>query len=227
VKTHVGELMLAYGTAGTDTAAASTPATSGVVHLMSLAPSGRFQTNDLSGTGGVANRSTAATSGTAFELGPYALSNGDRLYGAIQAVGPDLVFSTTQGSVTNIDQRGTLGGSTFHIPLGDTSPVPAAWITGAGGAGGSPLVYYYNGSTLLTPGSGGSSGTTVNKIRILSVTDQKISVADVSIPAGQQNQYQLSGGTTGAIDLVTGAAGGQNGFVRLMGWFYRSLGRER
>jgi hypothetical protein len=84
------------------------------------------------------------------------------LYGSIVAAGDHLYFATTKGTVTNIDSRGSLSGSTYSIDLGAASGSNRSTLTStAGGAGGTPLV----------------GKTTSGQIRVVTVTDQTINVS--------------------------------------------------
>ena len=108
--------------------------------------------------------SIASTKGLAKELTGYPqyVASGERLYGSITAAGDHLYFATTKGSVTNIDSRGSLSGSTYSVDLGAAiSSSRTALTTTAGGAGGTTLV------------ATNSSGQT----RVITVTDQTINVS--------------------------------------------------
>jgi len=95
---------------------------------------------------------------------PQYVASGERLYGSITAAGDHLYFATTKGSVTNIDSRGSLSGSTYSVDLGAAlSSSRTALTTTAGGAGGTTLV------------ATNSSGQT----RVITVTDQTINVSPV------------------------------------------------
>jgi hypothetical protein len=142
--------------------------------------------------------STATTKGLAKEITEYPqyVSSGERLYGSITAAGDHLFFATTSGTVTNIDSRGSLSGSTYNVNMGvSLASSRTALATTAGGAGGTVLV------------AKDSSGQT----KVITITDQKI---NVSSPSGTLNL------TAPSINGV-----GQTP-TNLIGWFLRSTGHE-
>ncbi len=227
-KSHAGELMLSYGTAGTDTVASidSSASISGVAHLISLSPTQRLLPSAATGALTSANATTASTSGAAFEVGPFALSNGERLYGAITALGQYLFFATTLGSVTDIDKRGSLGGNTYKLDLGAASLTAgvkldsstSGVITGLGGAGGAPLILYGAGSTY-----GGNVPSGLNGVKVITVTDQTVGVYTMSLSAAATADVI---NTKQQLGAVVGKAAGGTGTLRRFGWLWRTLGIE-
>jgi type IV pilus assembly protein PilY1 len=153
-----GQALLAYGTAGTDTvsglepapdatgAPCPTPCINGAVHLIPLAPPARYSVSDLLADsskmalvqqGGVVKADVTSY--------PMWLTNGERVYGSIVVAGDQLFFNTTQGSVSQLDQRGNLSGAAYRMNLSATSNPLWNYVTGngltkVGGAGGTPLV---------------------------------------------------------------------------------------
>lgn len=161
LQAYQGRPMIAYGTAGTDTVASiKTPAgqlVNGAVHLVPLDATGRYQPTDLRGN--PALQSQVATNGVGKEAAgfPLLLTGGERLYGRIVvasggsgtlplslpsvlppsgAVGDQLFFATTTGTVTDIDQRIGLSGSTRQVDLKASTAGTMVQLASAGGAGG-------------------------------------------------------------------------------------------
>src|SRR5205807_3190511 len=129
------------GTAGTDSVSSLSYVVTGSVHLFPLSYTGRLQASDILGP--PVNTSVAKTKGLAKELSGYPqyVATGERLYGSIVAAGDHLYFATTKGTVTNIDNRGSLSGSTYGIDLGAAAGSNRSPLTSsAGGAGGPPPV---------------------------------------------------------------------------------------
>jgi len=161
---YVGQVMLAYGTAGTDSVASvSSPQVSGAVHLLPVGISMRDTVPDLlTGSQAPAKLVHAAAKGVVYEAGlnkdgtgtamfPQALSSGNRVYGSI-AVDQNgrLFFGTTNGSVTDIDSRGALTGSLYQINTAATSGNALSTFGGAvGGVGGSLGVGYNSSGQLI------------------------------------------------------------------------------
>jgi hypothetical protein len=158
----MGQPMLAYGTAGTDKVSSLPYTVTGSVHLLPLNAAGRLSASDVLGP--PSQFTTASNKGVAKEVSGYPqyVATGERLYGSITAAGDHLYFATTSGTVTNIDSRGALGGSTYSVDLSATlASGRSSLTTTAGGAGGTVLV------------ATDSSGTT----RVITVTDQTINVS--------------------------------------------------
>ncbi len=221
---HKGELMLAYGTGGTDTASAINPTITGKVHVLSVAPSARILPTDLNGANFTTARADAASKGLATELGPFTTPTaGDRMFGAIQAVGGSLIFSTTQGAPQDLDHRRDLSGATYSLDLGAATPAPATLgSTTAGGAGGSPAIYYYvSGSSVGTTSP--PPGATITSYKVVTVTGQGLAVATVTTGAAASSAIQNA---AAKMDNVQGNKAGGNGQATFFGWFWRALGRE-
>jgi type IV pilus assembly protein PilY1 len=157
-----GNPFLAYGTAGTDAVSSLSYTVTGSMHLFPLTYSGRLQANDILGP--PVSVSIPKTKGLAKEFAGYPqyVTTGERLYGSIVAAGDHLYFATTKGTVTNIDSRGSLSGSTYGVDLGAAAGSSRTTLTStAGGAGGTVLV----------------GKTTSGQIRVVTVTDQTINVS--------------------------------------------------
>jgi type IV pilus assembly protein PilY1 len=210
---YVGQVMLAYGTAGTDTVAGITSATlpasgvSGAIHLMPIGVGNRDQPVDLTTGAQAATKLTrAATLGVDYEAGsnkdgsgtalfPQALSGGNRIYGSITAdQNGRLFFGTTTGSVSDIDSRGSLNGNVYQINTAVTSGAAISFIaTGVGGVGGRIGVGY----------------TASGQLALVVSTDHNLNV-----PA------------PGLAPLPTPPTGTQAPASGLLGWFQRKTGRE-
>ncbi|TMA15217.1 MAG: hypothetical protein E6J86_06610, partial [Deltaproteobacteria bacterium] len=193
---YAGQTLLAYGTAGTDKVSSLSYTVTGSVHLLPLAASGRLSSGQVIGP--PSQFSLASSKGLGKEITGYPqyVSSGERLYGSITAAGDHLFFATTSGSVTNIDSRGSLGGSTYNVDMTTGfSSSRTALATNAGGAGGTVLVATNN------------SGQT----KVITVTDQTI---NISSPSGTLKLTAPS--INGVGQTSTG----------LLGWFLRSSGHE-
>src|SRR5947209_6309832 len=114
---YAGQTLLAYGTAGTDKVSSLSYTVTGSVHLLPLAASGRLSSGQVIGP--PSQFSLASSKGLGKEITGYPqyVSSGERLYGSITAAGDHLFFATTSGTVTNIDSRGSLGGSTYNVDM--------------------------------------------------------------------------------------------------------------
>ena len=172
---YVGQTLLAYGTAGTDKVSSLPYTVTGSLHMFPLSASARLTSSQVIGP--PSQFSLASSKGLAKEVTGYPqyVTTGERLYGSITAVGDHLFFATTSGSVTDIDKRGALTGSTYNVDMGVTlASSRTALTTSSGGAGGTVLV------------AKNSSGVT----KVITVTDQKI---NVSSPSGT---LHVTAGTT-------------------------------
>jgi type IV pilus assembly protein PilY1 len=219
LQAYQGRPMLTYGTAGTDTVASiKTPSgalVNGAVHLLPLDFTGRYQPSDLKGNSSL--QSQVSTNGVAKEATgfPVIMTGGERLYGRIVvasqgssglslnlpnvlpssgAIGDQLFFATTTGTVTDIDQRGSLGGTTQDINLKAAIAGSMSQVAAAGGAGGEV--------GLAVDQAG-------NVTKIITVTDRTINVA----PASSSLKM-----------IPTGMNGSGKPPTSLVGWFFRSTG---
>ena len=193
---YAGQTLLAYGTAGTDKLSSLPYTVTGSVHVLPLLASGRLSPADVAGP--PSQFSTASTRGVAREATGYPqyVATGERLFGSITADGTHLFFATTSGAATNIDSRGTLGGSTYSLDLNASlQSGRSALTTTAGGAGGTVLAVT------------NSSGQT----QVITVTNQTINVS-----APQTADKIQPPGINGAGKF--GAA--------LVGWFLKQTGHE-
>jgi len=212
---YVGQVMLAYGTAGTDAAASLTLSdgspVSGAVHLMPIGIGMRDVPADLNaGTSQAAIKiARASTLGVDYEAGsfkdgsgtaflPQALSGGNRIYGSI-AVDQNgrLFFGTTTGSVTDIDARGLLSGNVYQINTAASSqPVLSVAFTALGGIGGTLGMITSSSNQLVS---------------LVASTDQNLNVMRVGAPP---------------LPSKATAAGISPPATGLVGWLLRKAGRE-
>jgi type IV pilus assembly protein PilY1 len=163
-----GQALLTYGTGGTDTISGlepapdpstgnpcPTPCINGALHILPLGPMARYSPNQVMGPPPLINtvQSFGVVKGEVTGYPSY-LTNGERLYGSIVVAGDQLFFNTTSGTVSAIDSRGNLSGSSYRLNLeSQTNPlynyVVAAGLSNVGGAGGTPLVDAKTGAVVV------------------------------------------------------------------------------
>jgi len=212
---YVGQVMLAYGTAGTDAAASLTLSdgspVSGAVHLMPIGTGMRDLPADLNAATSQASIKIgrASSLGVDYEAGsfkdgggtaffPQALSGGNRIYGSI-AVDQNgrLFFGTTTGSVTDIDARGSLNGNVYQINTAASSqPVLSVAFAGLGGIGGTLGMIMSSSNQLVS---------------LVASTDQNLNVMPVAAPP---------------LPSKATPAGTPPPASGLVGWLLRKAGRE-
>ncbi|MBS2023365.1 MAG: hypothetical protein JST92_13220, partial [Deltaproteobacteria bacterium] len=210
---YANQVLLAYGTAGTDTVAAmpaTTSTVSGAVHVLPLGLTGRVLPSDLKSDLTGAKLTHIQQLGAAYEVGtskngtspasgsyPLYLSNGDRVYGSIiwDEVNGRLLFGTTSGSVTDIDKRGTESGNIYSI---DTMA----------SAGSEGLTKFASN----TGGIGGTLAYDADSGTVLASTDQSI--------------YKVTGSPTSPNKVVYSVDGTDSSAQGLLGWILRRSGRE-
>lgn len=209
LKSYVGQALLAYGTAGTDTISGLEPPNgdcsgggciSGLLHLLPIAPSGRYSPTQVKLNNTL--RTTAQQNGVAIEVPAYPLSLpvGERLFGSIIAAGANLFFSTNAGTGSQIDAYGNQTGASYAFDLSAAinGPAPFSQLanTNFGGAGATPLLIY-------DPGTKQAS--------LVTVTDQKITY--VTLP----KTTALNGPSVNGVGTTP---------ATFLGWFFRRRGSE-
>jgi hypothetical protein len=194
LKTFENQPLLAYGTAGTDAVSGMEPVPvsggtctgswtdciNGAVHVVPLLPAYHYTASDMV-TGpstllaDIEHRGVTKLEPPGY---PQPLENGERVYGSIVAAGDQLFFNTSVGTVSDIDQRGTLGGSSYRLLLSAASNPLYNYITAlglkndVGGAGGTPMLDVATGQLVVVtdksilkfnaPPGGTTNGASVN-----------------------------------------------------------------
>ncbi|MFL5428469.1 MAG: hypothetical protein ACJ79M_02540 [Myxococcales bacterium] len=162
--------MLAYGTGGTDTISGMEPAPdattgapcpsgtnciNGAVHLVPLLPGYHYAAQDLFNNSNllaaITQKGVLKTEPAGY---PMFLANGERVFGSIVAAGDQLFFNTTTGTVSQIDSRGGLNGSSYRLLLSASSNalynyVSATGLQKVGGAGGTPMLDATTGTLIV------------------------------------------------------------------------------
>jgi type IV pilus assembly protein PilY1 len=211
---YMGQTLLAYGTAGTDTVAAFTsPVVSGAIHVLPISISARDLPSDLTGAQSSTRRPHADAKGVGYEVGhdkdgstgalgfPQALDSGNRVSGALSVdANGRLFFGTTTGTVSDLDNRGVLNGNIYQINTGATSAATgySSIVSSVGGIGGKVAV-----------------GTVAGVSTLVVSTDRGIYVANQSAAPAP-----VTGNGVLATQTATQPAAG------LLGWILRKAGRE-
>ncbi|MFL5393785.1 MAG: hypothetical protein ACJ79G_13180, partial [Myxococcales bacterium] len=215
LKSYELQPRLAYGTGGTDTISGMEPAPdattgapcasgtnciNGEVHMVPLLPGYHYTAQDLLDDSNLLATITQKGVLKAEPSGyPIPLINGERVFGSIVAAGDQLFFNTTRGTVSQIDSRGGLNGSSYRLLLSSSSNTPYNYVSATGlqkvgGAGGTPMLDATTGTLVV-------------------VTDKKILRFDPP-PGG--------GGTLKGLS-VNGRGATPTG---LLSWFFRRRGLE-
>lgn len=214
-KDYVGQTLLAYGTAGTDTVSAITSATvSGAIHMLPISPTLRDTASDIKADTGGTKITHATTYGVSYEVAktkggtgtayfPQFLTGGNRVFGSIVAdlVTGKLYFGTTVGSSSGIDSRGALSGNIYQLDTTVTTGSPLSAVGAATGGIGGTLGVAYDSTGAAT---------------LIASTDKDIFVSKPTTgglaPSATRAVYTLDGSDKGAQGLV--------------GWILRRSGRE-
>ena len=215
-KDYIGQTLLAYGTAGTDTVSAISTTVNGAVHLLPISPSLRDNASDIKGDTSGVKLTHAVEKGVAYEVAktkggagtayfPQVLTGGNRIFGSIVAdlTTGRLYFGTTVGASSGIDSRGALSGSIYQLDTTVTSGSPLSTVGAATGGVGGTLAMSYDATT--------------GAATLIASTDKDVFVIK---PA---NSTALPPSTTRAVYTLDGSDQGAQGLV---GWILRGSGRE-
>ena len=207
---YIGQTLLAYGTAGTDTVSAISGTINGAVHVLPISPSLRDSAADILNDHTGTKATHAVETGVAYEVGgtanfPQVLTGGNRVFGSIVAdlTTGRLFFGTTVGSPSGVDSRGNLSGSIYQLDT--TASTVGTALTSLSGAGG------------ISGTLGMSYDAITGAATLTASTDKDVFVIK---PA---NSSTFAPSATRAVYTLDGSDQSAQGLV---GWILRRSGRE-